>query len=53
MCSREVRGVEVIRLLGDKVNPHNRMKQNRLCGFVVCVEKKKQRQFLGFLGYIG
>ena len=49
----EVRGVEVIRLLGDKVNLHNRMKQNWLCGFIVCVEKKKQRQFLGFLGYIG
>ena len=53
MCSKEVRRMELVRLLGDKANPHNRMKYNRLCGFVVCVEKKKQRQYLGFLGYIG
>ena len=33
--SQVVRGVEVIRLLGDKWNPHNRMKKNRLCGLVV------------------
>ena len=32
MCPKEVRGIEVMRLLGDKVNPHNRMKKNRLCG---------------------
>ena len=25
---------EVTRLLGDKVNPHNIIKHNRLCGFV-------------------
>ena len=33
--SQEVRRMEVMRLLGDKVNPHNRMKKNWLCGFVV------------------
>ena len=49
----EVRGSEVMRLLGNKANMYNRQKRNRLCGFVVCVEKKKQRQYLGFLGYIG
>ena len=32
MCSQEVRGMEVMRLLGDKENPHNRVKNNRLCG---------------------
>ena len=53
ICPRKVRGMEVIRLLGDKANPYNRMKKNRLYGFVICVEKKKQRQYLGFLGYIG
>lgn len=37
---QKVRGVEVIRLLGDKENPHNRMKNNRLCGFVVFAENK-------------
>ena len=30
-----------MRLSGDKANPHNRMKKNRLCGFVVCAERKK------------
>ena len=25
-CPQEVRRMEVVRLLGDKVNPHNRMK---------------------------
>ena len=34
-CPQEVRGMEVIRLLGDKVNPYNRMKKNWLCGLVV------------------
>ena len=53
MCSQKVRGSEVMRLLGNKANLYNRQKKNRLCGFVVCVEKKKQRQYLGFLGYIG
>ena len=42
-CPQEVRGMEVMRLLGDKVNPYNRMKKNWLCGFVVWMEKKKQR----------
>ena len=32
--SQDVRGSKAIRLLGDKENPHNRMKNNRLCGFV-------------------
>ena len=35
MCPQEVRGMEVIRLVGDRANPHNRMKKNRLCGLVV------------------
>jgi hypothetical protein len=35
MCPQEVRGIEVMRLLGDKVNPYNRMKKNWLCGFIV------------------
>ena len=34
-CPQKVRGMEVIRLLGDKANPYNRMKKNRLCGLVV------------------
>ena len=34
MCSQEVRRMEVIRLLGDKAYPHNRVKKNRLCGYV-------------------
>ena len=33
--SQDVRGSKVIRLLGDKVNPHNRLKKYRLCGFLV------------------
>ena len=40
MCPQEVRRMEVMRLLGDKVNPYNRMKKNWLCGFVVCAERK-------------
>ena len=35
MCAQKVRGSKAIRLLGDKVNPHNQMKKNWLCGFVV------------------
>ena len=35
MCPRKVRGIEVRRLFGDKVNLHNRMKENRLCGFLI------------------
>ena len=46
MCPQEVRGIETMRLSGDKVNPYNRMKKNRLCGFVVCAERKKY--VLGF-----
>ena len=34
MCQQEVRGMEVMRLLGDEVNLHNRMKKNWLCRFV-------------------
>ena len=46
MCPQEVRRMEVMRLLGDKVNPYNRMKKNWLFGFVVCAERKKY--VLGF-----
>ena len=35
MCQQNVRRMEVMRLLGDKVNPHNQMKENRLCGFSI------------------
>ena len=35
MCSQEVRGMEVMRLSGDKANPHSRMRKNRLCGFLI------------------
>ena len=35
MRPQEVRRMEVMRLSGDKVNPHNQMKKNWLCGFVV------------------
>ena len=35
MCPQEVRGMEMMRLLGDEANPHNQMKKNWLCGFVV------------------
>ena len=49
MCSQKVRGVEVMRLLGDKANPHNRMKKNWLCGFVVDV--RKQNIGCSFSGY--
>ena len=35
MCPQEVRRIEVMRLSGDKANPHNRMKKNWLCGFIV------------------
>lgn len=31
--SQDVRGSKVIRLLGNKANPHNRLKKYRLCGF--------------------
>ena len=34
--------MEVMRLLGDKVNPYNRVKKNWLCGFVVCAERKNK-----------
>ena len=41
MCPRKVRGIEVRRLFGDKVNLHNRMKENRLCGFLIYNNIKK------------
>jgi hypothetical protein len=48
--------MEVMKLLSDKVNPHNRMKKNWLCGFVVFAENKKSvlgfPGFPGFLGYL-
>ena len=31
--SQDVRGIEVMRSLGDKEKPHNRLKKYRLCGF--------------------
>ena len=31
MCLQKVRGMKVIRLVGDKKNLHNRMKKNWLC----------------------
>jgi hypothetical protein len=34
MFPKKVRGIEVMRLSGDKVNPHNRVKKNWLCRFV-------------------
>lgn len=56
MCSQKVRRMEVIRLVGDRANPHNRMKKNRLCGLVVYAESKNYVSgfpcFLGFLGYL-
>ena len=39
--SQEVRKSEVIRLLGNKANPHNRKKKNRLCGFIIYADIKK------------
>lgn len=41
MGSQKVRRIEVIRLLGDKGNPHNRKKKNRLCGFLIYNNIKK------------
>ena len=32
---QKVRRIEVIRLLDNKENLHNRMKNNRLCGFLI------------------
>ncbi len=32
---KEVRGSEVMRLLDNKANLHNRMKKNRLCGLML------------------
>ena len=54
MCSQEVRRMEVMRLLGDKVNPHNRIRKNRLCGFIfdLC-EQNIGCSFSGFSGYCG
>ena len=34
--------MEMIRLGGDRANPHNRMKLNWLCGLIVWVEKKNK-----------
>ena len=42
MCSQEVRRMEVIRLVGDRANPHNRMKKNRLCGLVFVWRRKNK-----------
>mgnify|MGYP003505783649 FL=1 len=43
---KEVRGCEVMRLLDNKANPHNRMKKKRLCGFIVLAKSKNY--VLGF-----
>ena len=51
MCSQEVRRMEVMRLLGDKENPHNRMRKNRLCGFIF--DLCEQNIGCGFSGYCG
>ena len=51
MCPKKVRRMEVIRLLGDKANLQNRLKKNRLCGFVVDV--RKQNIGCSFSGYCG
>ena len=49
---QDVRGSKVIRVLGDKVNPHNRLKKYRLCGFAICLLIKKNGQgFPDFPGY--
>lgn len=51
---QKVRRMEVIRLLGDNANLHNRVKKNRLCGFVVCAERKKICiRFSGFSVFSG
>ena len=42
-----------MRLLGDKVNSHNRMKKNWLCGFVICAERKKYIRFSVFSVFSG
>ena len=56
MCSQKVRRMKVMRLSGDKANPYNRMKKNRLCGLVVCAEIENYVSgfpcFLGFLSYL-
>ena len=40
---------EVIRLIGDKSNPHNLMKKNQLCGLIVLKRhKNKEVVFRGF-----
>ena len=49
----KVRRMEVIRLVGDRANPHNRMKKNRLCGFVVAKNKNCVLGFPCFLGFLG
>ena len=49
--SQEVRKSEVIRLLGNKANPHNRKKKNRLCGFIIYADIKNTS--LGFPIYTG
>ena len=38
MCSQEVRRMEVMRLLGDKANPHNRKKRIGYADFFVLRE---------------
>ena len=35
VCPQKVRRMEVVRLVGDRSNSHNRMKKNRLCGFLI------------------
>ena len=55
MCPQEVRGIEVMRLLGDKEKPHNRMIKNRLCGFLIYNNMNKRLldypDFLDFIDF--
>ena len=43
MCSQEVRRMEVIRLVGDRANPHNRMKRIGYADWCLCGEEKTKR----------
>ena len=51
MCLQKVCRMEVMRLLDDKANPHNRMRKNRLCGFVF--DLCEQNICCSFSGYCG
>ena len=40
-CPQEVRGIEVMRLLGDKENPYNRMKKE-LVMQICCLNREEK-----------